>query len=91
MVLEDLPHRRRRDGVAEADEFAVDTPVAPGRVLGIETEDQSTKLGWCGWSTGSGLWWLGPVAGDEATVPAEHGGGLHDQHHIVEPGPVERT
>ena len=32
-VLEDLPHRRRRDLVAQAGQLAVDAPVAPARVI----------------------------------------------------------
>jgi hypothetical protein len=33
---------------------------------------------------------VGPAAGDEAAVPADDGGRLHDQEHVAEPGPVER-
>ncbi len=32
-IMQDLPHRRAGDGVAELDEFAVDTPVPPRRIL----------------------------------------------------------
>ena len=42
--LEDRPDRRRRDGDAEAGEFAVDAAVAPGRVLPSETDDRPTDL-----------------------------------------------
>ena len=31
------------------------------------------------------------MAGDEVTVPADHGGGLDDQHHATETRPVEGT
>jgi len=41
MVFEDLPHSRGCDFVAEADEFAVDASVAPGRVLSCEAYDQA--------------------------------------------------
>jgi len=77
--------------VSEAAEFAVDASVAPARVVGVEAEHESADLGRGGWPAGSGLWRLGPVAGDEASVPADHGGGLDDQHHTAEACPVERT
>jgi hypothetical protein len=41
MVLEDLPHGRWRDRMSEADEFAVDTPVPPGRILSCEPQDEA--------------------------------------------------
>jgi hypothetical protein len=75
----------------KAVEFAVDASVVPSRVVGAEPEDQLTELGRGGWSAGSGLWWLCPVAGDKAAVPADHRGGLHDQHHAVELLAVEGT
>ena len=31
------------------------------------------------------------MAGDEVSVPADHGGRFHDQHHTGKPLPVERT
>lgn len=31
------------------------------------------------------------MVGDEASVPADHGGGLDDQHDAVEPATVEGT
>ncbi len=34
---------------------------------------------------------MGPVAGDKSTVPADHCGGLDDQHYASEPLPVEGT
>ena len=66
------------DLVAEADEFAVDPSVAPCRVLGRETHDQSAQLdsGWWSARTSSGR--LGPVPGDALAVPAQQGFGCHD-------------
>jgi hypothetical protein len=29
------------------------------------------------------------VAGDETTMPAQHGGGLHDQQHLRQPAPIQ--
>ena len=42
---EDLPHGRRCQLVAEPDEFAVDAPIAPVRVLAGELDDQLPELG----------------------------------------------
>ena len=39
--------------MAEADEFAVDSAVAPGRVLGREAQDESANLSVSGWSSRS--------------------------------------
>ncbi len=30
------------------------------------------------------------MTGDEAPVPADHGGGLHDQHNLAESSTIER-
>ena len=89
ILAEDFPDSGGGDAVSESVEFAVDAPVAPGRVLAIETEYESADLCWCGWSAGSRCRWLGPVAGDETAVPSDHGGGFDDQHHGCESGPVE--
>ena len=60
--------------MSEADEFAVDAPVAPGRDLGGHRDDKAPQLG-----RGSGAPWrpvgLGPVSGDAAAVPAKEGVG----------------
>jgi hypothetical protein len=91
VVSEDLPHGGGRDAVSESAEFAVDAPVTPGRVLGTEAQHESSELGWRGRPSCSGLWWLGPVAGHKATVPADDRGWLHDQYHASQPLPVEGT
>ncbi len=75
--------------MSEAAEFAVDASVAPGRVLVVEARHESVELGGGGRSSGLRLWRLGPVAGGEAPMPANHGGGLHDQHYGRETRPVE--
>ena len=83
--------RRCGDAVSEASEFAVDSPVAPVRVLSVEAQHESAEFGRSWWPPCSSLWWLGPVAGDKASVPADHRGGFDDQHHAVETATVERT
>lgn len=77
VVFEDLPHRRRRDGVAEADEFALDASMPPGRVVLGESHDQSADLG-TRWRSSRVSAALGPVAGDSSTVPSQQRLGSHD-------------
>jgi len=64
--------------VAEADEFAMDAPVSPRRVLLRETYDQLAQLR-CfrrpALATGRGL---GPVPGNTFAVPAQQGFGCDD-------------
>ncbi|MFT5267289.1 MAG: hypothetical protein ACI88C_000713 [Acidimicrobiales bacterium] len=63
--------------MAEACEFAVDTAVAPGRVLAGEAQDESADLvrgRWASWSSRG----MGPVFGDALLVPSEQGVGCDD-------------
>ena len=53
--VQDVPHRRGSDAVAEAEEFAVDAPVTPGRVLPRQPEHQRTDHGRRGWSAAGQL------------------------------------
>ena len=78
VVFEDLPHRCLGDLVAEADEFAVYSSVAPCRVLGGETHDQSAQLNTSWWSAHALPGRLGPVSGDAFAVPAQQCFGCHD-------------
>jgi hypothetical protein len=68
--VQELPDGGGADLVAEAGELAVDAAVAPGRVLGGQTEDQGTQAGGDGGSTGLGGLG-GPAAGDQLSVPAQ--------------------
>ena len=63
--------------VAEADEFAVDALVTPGRVLLCQSDDELADLGG-GWGTSGASVSLGPVAGDALAVPAHQGVGGDD-------------
>ncbi len=54
-------------------------------------QHQSTKLRWGGRAPGARLRRLGPVASHKFAVPADHRRGLHDQHHVVQAPPIERT
>jgi len=89
-VAEDLPDCRSGDAVSETAHLAMDTSVAPVRVLGVKAQHQSTKLCWRGWPSGSGRWRFGPMSGDEASVPADHRRRSHDHYHVVEASSVER-
>jgi hypothetical protein len=73
VVFKDLPHGRRSDPVAEACEFAVDTAVAPGRVLAGEATDL-VRGWWVSWPSGG----LCPASGYAAAVPSEEGVGCDD-------------
>jgi hypothetical protein len=64
--------------VAEADEFAVDASVSPGRVLVGEAHDQASQLGSDWRSAWASLGALGPVSGDSSAVPSQQGFGCHD-------------
>ena len=64
--------------MAEADEFAVDAPVAPGRVLGGEAHDQSAELDRRLVVVRVARVGLGPVAGDASAVPAQQRVGCDD-------------
>ena len=73
-----VPDGGGADLVAEAGELAMDTSVAPGRVLcrqpdseGAETCRDSGSTGW--------RWNGGPVLGGESPVPAQDGGGRDEQ------------
>jgi len=50
--LEDLPHRRGCDLDCEGGEFAVDTPVSPGRVFADQAQDQSANGAHRRWTSG---------------------------------------
>ncbi len=78
VVFEDLPHGCLCDLMAEAEEFAVDSSVAPCRVLGGEVHDQPAHCGGGWWSAGSRKGWLCPVSGDAPPVPAEQCLERHD-------------
>ncbi len=69
--------------------LAVDTPVAPGRILAVETQDQSANLSGCPRSPWRAAGGLGPVTSDEPAVPSQHRCRLHDQEHLPETVAIE--
>jgi hypothetical protein len=68
--LEDTADRGCADPVAELEQLALDPLVSPAVVLGGEPLDQRRDLG-AGWRP-SGPVRVGPLAGDQAAVPAQH-------------------
>ena len=74
MTLEDSPHGGCAHVLAEPGEFAADSPVAPGRVVGGHVDDESADLNKCGWPTRASDG-LGPVTGDSSPMPAQQGVG----------------
>ncbi len=76
--------------MSEAEDLAVDAPVSPCRVLGIEAQHELAQLGGRGPASGSSsLAGIGPTACDQSSVPADHRFGFHDQQHLVEMAAVE--
>ncbi len=71
--------------MAEAEEFAVDASVAPGRILGRETEDESAEFDRRWWSSWSSVG-LGPVASDSPAMPSEEGVGGDEPAGSTKPG-----
>jgi len=69
-ALEDLPHGRRGDRVAEPDELAVDSAVAPPWVLPRHPQHQIANALRDRWTAGCSPW-IGPAAGDELGMPAQ--------------------
>jgi len=55
-----------------------------------EADREAADLHECWWSAASGDARVGPVAGDEPAVPADHRLGLHDQHDLRQTRPYKR-
>jgi hypothetical protein len=59
-----------RDLVTQADQFTVDSAMAPGRVLGGQAQHEITDLLVDRWSAGPCVR-VGPVAGEQLAVPSQ--------------------
>jgi hypothetical protein len=78
-LFEDRPNRRRREPIAETDEFAVDAPITPSPVLGREAQDQrAQRVVDAGPSRRPVC--RRPVPGDEVTMPAHQRVGRDEEH-----------
>jgi hypothetical protein len=73
-VLQDCPHGGGGEVVAESEKFALDAPVAPGRVLASHPQHQGPDRLWGGWAAWLASW-VCPAVGDEVGVPAQQGSG----------------
>jgi hypothetical protein len=73
-VFHDLPDGGGGDGVAEADQFAVDASVAPAGILAGHLQHQVPDRRCGGRSAWSSVR-VGPAVGDEVGVPAQQGSG----------------
>ena len=71
-ALEDLPHGRRRELVSQADQFAVDAPVAPARVVSDHSQHQRPYGPRDPGPPVDGAR-IRPVPPDQAGVPAQQG------------------
>jgi hypothetical protein len=84
-----IPDRAGRDPVAQADQFTLDAPVAPGRVLRGQPQYQVADLLGDRWPSGSCVW-VCPVPGDQLSVPAEQGGWGHEERRPIRAGQQPR-
>ena len=99
-VLQDFPDGRGGHGMAEADQLALDAPVAPAGILAGHPQYEGPDRRCGGWSAWSSVR-VGPAAGDELGVPAQQRSGRHQpqlaqrgrqqpaqraEHGAVEPG-----
>jgi hypothetical protein len=69
--LEDPADRRGADPVAELEQFTLDPLVPPAGILPREALDQRGGLGTERRSAAAV--WVGPIPGDQAAVPSQHG------------------
>jgi hypothetical protein len=79
--LEDQPHRAGRKLVAEPGKFALDPPVAPGRVLRGQSQYQLAQFGCRATAAGAAASRLAPASPHQVPVPAQHRGGGDDPMH----------
>ncbi|MFT5433354.1 MAG: hypothetical protein ACI9OJ_004060 [Myxococcota bacterium] len=81
--FEDLPDRRRGDGVSQTLEFSVDAPVSPVGVLTGHPSDQPPEVWVDGWAASRFVRWLGPVSADSLFVPSQNCFGFDNQKRVV--------
>jgi hypothetical protein len=62
--------------MAEADQLALNSSVAPAGILAGHPKHQDSDRWWSGWSAWSSAG-VGPAAGDELGVPAQQRSGRH--------------
>jgi hypothetical protein len=80
-LLKDRPDSARRQPDAEPEEFALDPPVAPARVLAREAHDELTDVSGGRGPTGAAVR-IRPAARDEFAVPPQQRRGRHEQRRL---------
>jgi len=83
-VVQDFPDGGGGYGMAEADQLALDSSVAPAGILAGHLQHEGPDRWWGGWSAWSSVR-VGPAAGDELVVPAQQRAG-RDQSHLAQRG-----
>ena len=78
-LLQHSAHGGGRDRDADPRQLTMDTQVAPPRVLPSQAQDQGSNLRIDGTTAGTPMG-IGPVAGNETSVPAQQCLGPHDEH-----------
>ena len=76
--------------MAESQQFALNSPVAPVRVLVRETDGQSPQFVVDWWSASGRCWCLCPMTADSSSVPSQDGFWFDDQKRSVPTGTCHR-
>jgi hypothetical protein len=79
-VMQDLPHRRGRDRVAELDELALYPPVTPRRIVRGHADHELADRSRRGRSAGTPAARVVPLACDQAPVPGQQCRWGHREH-----------
>ena len=79
-VMQNLPHRGGRDGVAELDEFALHPPVSPGRIVDGHADNELADRGCRARPSGTPTGRVVPRASDQSSVPGEQRRRGHREH-----------
>ena len=79
MAPKDVANRQVGAAVAQLQQFALDPPKAPARILSGQTKDELVKLTGSGLLTTRSLKAGGPPSPDQLTMPADEGLGAGQQ------------
>ena len=82
-VLEDLPHRRRREPISQAGQLALDAPVPPARVIPCHLQDQRPHARSSPGAPRTATR-IRPVPPDQVRVPAQQGPRRDDQAQLTQ-------
>ncbi len=79
-IMQDLPHRGRRDRVAGLDELALHAPVPPGGIVRGDADHKLADRGCRKWPSGTPPARIIPFACDQPPVPGEQRRRGHVEH-----------